>query len=677
MKKPASIKRLLTLTGWRQFFSVLNKKERNIFIVLFCLALGSFLFLLFNFYFEKTEIVPAEGGTYTEGMLGSPRFINPVYAATSDVDRDLTELIFSGLMKYNPEGKIVADLAERYEISEGGKIYEFYLKENLFWSDSRELTVNDVLFTVEKIQDPNLKSPLRANWLGVEMEKISELGIRFKLKNPSAVFLENCTLKIMPKHIWQDISNQNFPQSIYNLNPIGSGPYKFKKLNKNKGGNIISLELEINPYYSGSRPNIAKIIFYFFDKEEDLIGALDSKKIKGISLSPSLIKKGSDKYKILNSEKFTTYQLTLPRYFALFLNPDKETGGNAILEDKKIRQALNYGTDKEEIINNVLGSYGKTVYSPVLPAIYGFEEPSANYQFDRSKAEKLLEEAGFIEKNNGIRIKTVKKEAAFQFKSTLKFGSSGTEVKELQKCLAKDSEIYPEGEITGYFGEKTKKAVISFQEKYKTEILEPYGLEKGTGQVLKSTRAKLNELCAPPPEETIPLSFSLSIVNQPVFEQVAAVLKAQWEFLGIDIEIKSFEIDDLEQKIIKPRNYQMLLFGEVLNSLPDLFPFWHSSQKKDPGLNLADYENKKCDKLLETARQTLDENERKTSLENFQELIIEDAPAVFLYNPDYLYLISKEIKGVKIKIITDSSKRFSEIENWYIKTSRSFAFQKN
>jgi peptide/nickel transport system substrate-binding protein len=281
-----------------------------------------------------------------------------------------------------------------------------------------------------------------------------------------------------------------------------------------------------------------------------------------------------------------------------------------------------------------------------------------------------LEEEGFIEKEEGPREKLVKKTPSFQFKSNLKFGSRGTEVKELQKCLAKDPKVYPEGEITGYFGSKTKAAVIRFQEKYKEDILQPYDLETGTGRVLKSTRAKLNEVCFPSAEETLSLSFSLVTVDQPILKKVTSLLKKQWEALGIRLEIQTFDISTLEQEIIKPRNYEMLLFGEVLGAIPDPFPFWHSSQVKDPGLNLAGYQNKKCDKLLEEARQTLDSNQRKLALEKFQDLLIEDNPALFLYSPEYLYLVSKEIKGINTKIITDPSKRFSGIANWYIKTKR-------
>lgn len=654
---------------WRQFFEapykILPRGEKVIFFVFLFLFFVSFLSLLINFYFKNTEIAPAPGGFYTEGIIGSPRWINPLYATANDPDRDLVELIYSGLMQYDGEGKIVPDLAEEYEILNEGKVYEFYLKENLFWSDGEPLTADDIVFTIESVQNPDLKSPLRVNWLGVEVEKISSQGIRFELKNPYSPFLENTTLKIIPKHIWQDIAPQNFPLAIYNLKPIGSGPYKLKVLNQDNEGKIISLTLNRNPYYFNGTPNLKEIYFKFFDNGDDLIKSYRKGEIEGFSLTPS----GN----LPNFSRSTAlYFFSLPRYFAVFFNPDKSKA----LAEAEVRQALNYGTDKEEIIEKVLGGKGTVVQSPILPEVYGFNLPEENYQFDLEKAKELLEKAGFIENEEGLREKFIKKEPAFQFKSNLKVGSQGEEVRELQKCLAGDLEVYPEGEITGYFGEKTKAAVINFQEKYKDEILKPLGLEKGTGEVLKVTRNKLNEVCFKSADEMLPLKFSLITVEENQLMEVASQLKEQWLKLGVEIEIKTFDVsttsNTIEREVIKPRNYEILLFGEALGAIPDPFPFWHSSQKKDPGLNLAGYENKECDALLKEAREALDEEERKEKLEDFQNLLIDDAPAVFLYNPNYLYLLPKEIKGINAKIITDPSRRFSDIENWYIKTKRVF-----
>ena len=654
-----SIKKWPSKPQWRQFFKILNKKEKVIFFSLLFLFFSSFLILAINFYFKNTEIKPAEGGIYIEGAVGFPRWINPLYAPSNDVDRDLTELIFSGLLKYDLNGKIVLDLARDYKILENGKIYEFYLKENLFWSDGKPLTADDVIFTIKSIQDPNAKSPLRGSWVGVTVEKISDLEIRFELKNESSVFLENCTLKIIPKHIWENISPQNFPLALYNnLKPVGSGLYQLKNLFQDKEGKINSLTLVRNPYYFGKSPYLNEISFRFFEKEEELIKNYRQGEIKGFTLTS-----------LTNfTDSANLYSLILPRYFAIFFN----SGNSKVLSEKEVREALNYGTNKEEIINNILEGRGKIVDSPLLPDIYGFNPPSKVYEYNLEKANDILEKAGFLKNETGIREKIVKKVIPFQFKSNLTFGSRGQEVEELQKCLAKDKEIYPEGLVSGYFGNTTKEAVIRFQEKYKEDILKPYELEKGTGEVKGKTREKLNEICFPIAEEKVLLKFSLATPNQPQLIEAANLLKKQWQALGVELEIKTFEIQNLAatEEVIRQRNYSSLLFGEVLGAIPDPFPFWHSSQKNDPGLNLASYENKECDKLLEEARKNLNEAERKEKLEKFQDILIEDAPVVFLYNPDYLYLVSKEIKGVNVKIIADPSKRFTDIEHWYIKIKR-------
>jgi len=633
----------------RQFFKTLTKKEKTALFVFFLLFFFSSSFLLLNFYFKNTEKVPAQGGTFIEGIIGQPRFINPVYA-NSDVDRDLAQLIFSGLMKYDENLNIVPDLAERYEIGPEGKVYKFYLKENLLWQDKAPLTVDDIIFTIKTIQNPDFKSPLQANWVGVEIEKINELEIKFTLKKSYGAFIENCTLGILPKHIWQSVSSESFAFESFNLEPIGSGPYKFKKIKQNGSKQIEYLTLVQNSLYHGKKPYISKIEFLFFANEEKLIKAARKGKIKGLSLTSS-----TDLGK-----NWQNYSLLLPRYFAVFFNQES----SEVLNEKKVRLALSHGTNKQAINQKIVGS-------PILPEIYGFNEPSLQYEFDIEKAKSILEEAGFKDEDgNGLREKIIAKEPAFKFTSRLTKGSRGKEVTELQKCLARFPEIYPEGETSGYFGEKTKQAVIRFQEKYYEDILQPYNYTKGTGTVGKSTRAKLNEICFEEPDEVLALKFSLVTVNQPQMIKVAELLKEQWRVLGAEVEIERYSLFQLEQDFIKPRNYESLLFGEVLGAIPDPFPFWHSSQKKDPGLNLALYENSEADKLLEENRKASDPKIRAEKLALFQDVLIEDVPAIFLYSPNYIYAVSKKIKGIETKKITDPSKRFVGIENWYIKTKR-------
>ena len=634
---------------WRQFFKVLSKKEKITFFIFFILFLSSLTFLFLNFYFQNTEPVAAKGGTFVEGVIGQPRFINPAYA-NSDVDRDLVQLIFSGLMRYDENMNIVPDLAERYETEGEGEVYKFYLKENLFWQDNKPITADDVIFTIQTIQNPDFKSPLQANWVGIEAEKINDLTIKFTLRKPYGAFLENSTIGIMPKHIWNNITAENFPFESYHLNPIGSGSYKIKDLKKNNSNQISSLTLIQNPLYFGKKPYISKIKFFFFNNEEDLIKSAQKKEIKALSLMFD--------GKINNN--WENYFFSMPRYFSVFFNQEK----SKVLAEKNVRIALNYAVNKKEISE-------QTIDSPVLPEIYGFSSPSEVYQYDPEKAKTILEEAGFKD-NNGTREKTISKNPAFAFKSKLLSGSQGKEVTELQKCLARFEDIYPNGQISGYFGAQTEEAVIKFQEKYYEDILKPSGLNKGTGTVGASTREKLNEICFEVPDEAMKLEFTLITVNQPQLIKVAEILKEQWKQIGAAVEIQTYVPFQLEQDFIKSRGYEALLFGEVLGAVPDPFPFWHSTQVKDPGLNLALYNNEKADKLLEENRKSSDPAVRAEKLEAFQEILIEDAPGIFLYSPNYIYSVSKEIKGINAQKITNPSKRFVGIENWYIKTKQSW-----
>jgi ABC-type transport system substrate-binding protein len=526
------------------------------------------------------------------------------------------------------------------------------LKDNIFWEDGERITTDDVLFTISLIQNPETKSPLRNSWLGVEVEKSSNSLLIFRLKRPSAVFLENLTLRPIPKHFFKDILPQNLAFSIKNFAPLSSGPFKLGKINRDQAGKIISLELKRNEKYFGKKPYLEKIIFKIFDKEENLILAAKEKLISGFL--------AKEKKEI---EGFEVLEFSLPRYFALFFNLE-----NQALKEKKIREALSLAIDKKEILKEVLENQGKIVNSPLLPNFYNLEkEEVENYDLDG--AISILEKEGFLI-SNGVREKVIKKEPSFQFKNDLKLGSRGEEVKELQKCLAKFEDVYPEGEITGYFGNLTKKAVILFQEKFKEEILEPSGLEKGTGIVGKSTRKKLNQICFERGEERIKLDFSLVTGKDEILRKCAEKIKENLEKLGVKIDLKFVEPEKLERETIPKKDYDLLLFGEMYGKILDPFPFWHSSQIDGGLLNLSNFKNEDIDKILLEARETIDRNLRIEKLKEFEEIILKEKPAVFLFTPDLHYFVAKEIKGVNGGKIFEISERFSEIEKWYQKEKR-------
>jgi peptide/nickel transport system substrate-binding protein len=554
--------------------SLFSKKERYFVLGLAILIIASLITWYSNYRLTRMVERPDYGGSYTEGIVGSPQYINPILCQTNDTDQDISELIFSGLMKYDSKGNLVPDLAERYAVGEGGKIYDFFLRKNVFWHDGKPFNADDVIFTFQTIQNPNYKSPLIFNWSGVEIEKIDDWTVRFKLKNAYAPFLNSATVGMLPKHIWVNMSPAEFLLAETNLKPIGTGPYKFKKFEKDRLGSIKTLYLEADKNYYPGKPYIKNITFKFYINEEAMINAYNSGTIKGLGFITAQNKSQLKNYK----RKLNIYPLKLPRYFAVFFNQSKSKA----LSDKTVRLALNYATNKQEIIDRILNGEGEIVNTPIPKEAAGYSVETKIYDFALEHANNLLDAAGWNKNNEtGIREKVIKK------------GESPT-----------------------------------------------------------------------------PLEITLITTEWPELQRVAEILQEQWSKVGAKIEVKILNIAEIQQDYIRPREYQALLFGEVLGAEPDPFPFWHSSQKRDPGLNLALYDNANADKLLMEARIIFDSEKRKEKYEEFQKLVVEDVPVVFLYNPYYLYPVSKKIKGIEIENIPIPSKRFSGIENWYIETKR-------
>ena len=558
---------------------VLSPKERYLTLVFLLIFVGSLISLPLTIFYHYTKVAPDYGGSFVEGIVGEPHYINPLLSQNNDVDRDLVSLIYSGLMKYNDEGKLVPDLAKSYEISSDGLNYTIYLKENAKWQDGTLVTADDVVFTVQTAQNPDYGSLQRINWQGVDAEVVDNHTVILKLKNKYAQFLNNLTLNILPRHIWQDVKPVNFALSDFNLKPIGSGPYKFKKLKKDDTSRIKSYELESNKSFYDGRPYINKIELKFYDSEDEMLNEYNKNSMENMAfVSANNLKKVKFK-KRLNIE-----ELKLPRYFGIFFNQNEAK----ILSDKNIRLALSYGTDKKDLINKILDGKGVETNSPIIGDVLGITGDIKTYDYNVDKAKKFLADSGW--------------------------------------------------------GNPDDKGILSKTEKAKSK---------------KDTPASEK------------LTLHLTTPTWSELANVANLLKEQWAKIGVELIVETLPTQNL-QRAIKERSYQMLLFGEILNIDPDPFSLWHSSQKRDPGLNLALYNNKSVDDLLEKARQTLNPLERMKQYQDLQKLIIEDAPVVFLYNPLYLYAQTHNIKGFNNKIISMPSDRFSNVEKWYINTKRIF-----
>lgn len=537
--------------------SYFSRKEWVFFMVLLgCLIILTTLLLgRINTHFMVA--VPAYGGSLTEGIIGTPRFINPVLAV-SDADKDLSVLIFSGLMKKTPDGKLIPDLAESYTISDDGLTYTFILRNNLTFHDGTPLTTDDIAFTIAKIIDTSLKSPLQVEWEGVSVNVIDTQTISFSLRQRFSTFLENTTIGILPKHIWEPLPIEEWAFNAYNETAIGAGPYHIDRIKRTASHVPESYKLESFSHYALGKPYIQRLEIIFYENEESLIGAYESGNVESISaISP-------EQTQLLEHDA-DLYTTSLPRLFGLFFNQNQAP----LFADTTLIGALEFAIDKERIVREVLYGYGTAIDSPVPKTFFALDETENIFSPD--EALRLLANNGWVKGEDGILNK------------------------------------------------------------------------KGSM-----------------------LSFSLSTADVPELKKTAEIIKENLESIGVQVELKIFEVGVLNQNIIRPRKYDVLLFGQIISTTSDLFAFWHSSQRNDPGLNIALYTNSKADTYLETAQGTLSETGLSELYRKFETEVIKDHGALFLYSPSFIYIMPKKVEGVTIDHIVEPSDRFKMIHTWYI-----------
>lgn len=554
-------------------FHLLSNRKKALFILLgafFLLGTGGVIYTINR---AISIEIPAHAGELREGEVGVPRFINPVLA-TGDVDRDLTALIYSGLMRTSANGELIHDLAEGHTVSDDGLTYTFSLKKNLTWHDNTPLTSADIAYTIKRIQDPAIKSPLRPSWEGVGVETPDDTHVVFTLKHPYGPFLENTTLGILPRHIWEKIDTDSFALTTKNSEPIGSGPYEISHIDKNESGIPTKYTLSSFANFALGEPYISTLSLSFYANEEALALAYETGAVESVStLAPETADRIAKAGATIRASS-----LPLPRIFAVFFNQNNAR----IFTDKSVRQALSLAVDRKTLISNVFRGYATSTNGPLPPGSLGADETSVeDGSIDGARA--------ILEKNGWVR-----------------------------------------NSISGIYEKKA------------------------------STK---NE----PPTE---LSFSLSTANTPELKKTADALVKNWHDLGAQVTLHLFEISDLNQNIIRPRKYDALLFGEIVGRSPDPFAFWHSSQRNDPGLNVALYANAKVDKILETARTTIDPAARTDLFRQFEKEVAADVPAVFLYAPSFIYATPTKLQGLSLVAVNSPADRFSMVSRWYVETDR-------
>lgn len=545
----------------KKTFFAFTQKEKIVFFVSLAIAFVSATALVAIFITKSTKVVPAAGGEYHYGVLGQPAYINPVIAAT-DTDKSLVRLIFSNILS----------LADNIEALPDGRTWRIRLKEGLRWQDGVKLTSDDVIFTVQKIQDGETNSPLANSWQGAAAQRLSELEVQFSLINSYAFFHETLAgLYILPKHLYADVPASNWRLSDYNLKPLGSGPYKFDSYAKRPDGFISSYSLAAWNGFAGDKPLIENFTFEFASAHADLIKNFNSGQIDAVG--------GIDPENLVSVKRpYETISFRLPGYYAVFLNQNRSVP----LKDPVVRKALSLVASRENLVAAALGGHGLPAVGPIPEETpYFFESSSSTATstnfFDT--ALNMLDAAGWKTSTSSVRAKKI-----------------GTSI--------------------------------------------------------------------------ISLEFNLTVPQIGFLTHTAEILRDAWQKIGVKANIVTGSTEEITRGTIKNRDYEMLLYGNVLGHGFDLFSFWHSSQRFYPGLNLALYNSKTADALIESIRQNLDDAKRLDQFKTLQKTIIDDAPAVFLYSPDYLYVASKNLQGVESGPIAEPADIFSSASKWFLKTAR-------
>lgn len=335
-------------------------------------------------------IVPAEGGTFSEAVVGLPGQLNPLFDRGHPVDRDLDRLIFSGLMKFDANGLPAADLAESYAVSADGLTYTFVLRDNLRWHDGAPVTQDDVVFTISLMQAGDFPGPkdVADLWRKVVVSSPARNTVRFILPEPFAPFLDYTTVGLLPKHLLEGVSASQLLGHPFNRNPIGAGPMRLIRLDQ-QSGLVTDAWLEPNPdYASAQKPFLAQLHFHFFSTAEAAYDAYLAGDVQALStFTPDTFAQAAQ------NPQLEIFSSRLPEYTLIFLNQKNE--GLNFFQEKKVRQALLAGLNRQTMVDTVLKGQAFVATGPILPGTWAYNDSLTPIAYDPAHAAELLNSAGW------------------------------------------------------------------------------------------------------------------------------------------------------------------------------------------------------------------------------------------------------------------------------------------
>ncbi|MBI4142630.1 hypothetical protein HY480_02020, partial [Candidatus Uhrbacteria bacterium] len=454
--------------------------------------------------------------------------------------------------------------------------------------------------------------------------------LKLTIDRPFAVLLSALTVGILPEHLWSNIPPTHLALADLNLRPIGSGPFRFTMLTKDKRGSVRSYTMERYTGYHRTPAFLERITVRFFPDQEQLLAAFNGREVDGIgtlaAIPPNTITR----------RDVTTHTTQFPSTTAIFLNPRRDTA----VRDVLVRRALDAAVDRPALVTEVLRGSGTAIGGPLIIGFSPDADPPSPEPFNPTKAEELLDRAKWtrVPPEQFLTMRT----------------QAGLRALEEEK----------------------KKQVAAMPRNQRPKTVPPVTDEERSA-IETRVRTEFDAACTgctPLPYVRVrngeALAVTMTTADIPELVAMAAHIRDGWRSIGIRATVDALPIERLRAETIPTRAYDALLFSQVLGPDPDPFPFWHSSQVRSPGLNLAAFTNKTIDKLLEDARATMDHAVRAQKYAAFQKILAEERPAIFLTTPTVAYPITSAVHGVRIGKLTTPADRFATITEWYIATDR-------
>ena len=490
-----------------------------------------------------------EGDWLVWGLRVEPKTLNQINVNSDIYSRWITTpYIFEPLMEYDYDTiKLKPYLAESYHMSDDGLEVTFKLRNDIYFSDDKPITTDDVIFTFNTIMDPQIDAASVAQQY-TEVEKVIRLDdrqVRFIMKRPFFKTLDNLSflgIGIYPKHIYEYDDPNDFNKRI--SNPIGSGPYIFDKWEV--GTEVV---LRRNENYWGPKPKLKKVVYRFITNTIACLQALQTGQIDLMIPEPDQFSElGMDnEFK----KRFYYLQYYEPRILFFYIGWNIDT---PYFSDKKARQAVTHIIDRQKIVDHLVKGSGRIATGPFYSGGDQSDSDVEPWPYNPERAKALLDESGWIDTNSdGIRDKN-----GIPFRFKFMYNSSST-----------------------------------------------------------------------------------------LYIRLIKLLKDEAAKIGIDVIPDPYEWSVLLPKLTD-RQFEATVMGWGGDVIGDPYQIWHSSQIGDGASNFVGFNNPEADRLIVTARMTIDTAERNKLFHKIHRILHDEQPYTFLFERPKMRLLDKRFQNVKI-----------------------------